>query len=142
MKENDNNITYQLGMNLLSKEPTLVNHHQDNNSNPIKLKNQIDNPNQPLLVKKEDQLPIETISLSEINSWGSIPHEVTCPFCHKKVVTSVEENCNMASCCLCFWLSCIIWAAILYCTGKEIGCVDAIHKCPNCKNVIGVYHSC
>ena len=101
MKENDNDMKYQLSMNLLSKEPTLLHHNQDQKLNPIKLKNQTDNPNRPLLVKKKDQLPIETIPLSEINSWGSLPHEVTCPFCHKKVVTSVEENCNMASCCLC-----------------------------------------
>ena len=103
---------------------------------------QIDNVNQAIVVNQVNPLPIHCIPLSDINTWGSFPHNVTCPFCHQDVTTSVEASCNMGSCCLCFWLSCVVWAIILLCMGKEIGCADATHKCPNCKNVIGVYRSC
>ena len=63
------------------------------------------------------------------------------PFCHKKIKTKIKTNCNLGSCCLYFWLSCIILGAILLFRGKEIGCNDDIQRCPNCKNVIGVCHS-
>ena len=82
------------------------------------------------------------IPFSEINSWGSFPHEIKCPHCGKMVLTEVETSCNMGSCCLCFWLSCVVWIIILLCMGKEIGCADAVHRCPECKNVVGSYRSC
>ena len=82
------------------------------------------------------------IPFSEINSWGSMPHEINCPHCGKLITTEVETSCNMGSCCLCFWLSCVIWIIILLCMGKEIGCADAVHRCPECKNIIGSYRSC
>ena len=87
-------------------------------------------------------VPRVGIPFSEINSWGSMPHEINCPHCGKLITTEVETSCNMGSCCLCFWLSCVIWIIILLCMGKEIGCADAIHRCPECKNIIGSYRSC
>ena len=80
------------------------------------------------------------IPVSVIDS--SMPHELKCPFCHKMIFTEVETTCNMGSCCLCFWLSCIRWVIILLCMGKEIGCADATHRCPECKANIGNYRSC
>ena len=96
----------------------------------------------PMLINQISPSQIQRIPKKIINQWGTFPSEVECPFCHKNVKTKVQTNCNVGSCCLCFWLSCIIWAVILLFRGKEIGCNDATHKCPNCKNVIGVYHSC
>ena len=64
-----------------------------------------------------------------------------CPFCHKNIKTKIQTNCKVGSCCLCFRLRCIILAAILLFRGKEIGCNDATQRCPNCKNVIDIYHS-
>ena len=142
MKENNEINTQQKDVNLISAEPTLVNPNQNVELNILGDNNQMDNVNQPIFVNQLNPLPIHCIPLSDINSWGSMPHNATCPFCHQNVTTLVEANCNMGSCCLCFWLSCIIWAIILLCMGKEIGCADATHKCPNCKNVIGVYRSC
>ena len=146
MKENDDSsIENQQEMNFISTDPTLVNQNPGLYTKPIVANNQIgiqnDNAEQPILVNQAKPMPVHVIPLSDINTWGSLPHNVTCPFCHQNVMTSVEANCNMGSCCLCFWLSCIIWAIILLCMGKEIGCADATHKCPNCKNVIGVYRS-
>ena len=96
----------------------------------------------PMLINQISPSQIHSIPNTIINEWGTFPHEVECPFCHKNVKTNVEANFNMESCCLCFWLSCITWAIILLIMGKEIGCADATHRCPNCKNVIGVYRSC
>ena len=149
MKETNDDATsdsQQQVSNLISADPTL----NILPKNPLEMElppivpetNQTDNANQPILVNQVNPLPIHCIPLSDINKWGSIPHNVACPFCHQNVTTIVEASCNMGSCCLCFWLSCIIWAIILLCMGKEIGCADATHKCPNCKNVIGVYRSC
>ena len=96
----------------------------------------------PMLINQITPSQINSIPNKIINEWGTFPHEVQCPFCHKKIQTNVETSCNMGSCCLCFWLSCITWAIILLILGKEIGCADAIHRCPNCKNIIGTYRSC
>ena len=144
MQEYNNPTSTQQEMNLISTDPTLANQSPGIDIKPIveNNQNQNDNANQPILVNQVNPLPIHCIPLSDINTWGSIPHNVTCPFCHQNVTTTVEASCNMGSCCLCFWLSCIIWAIILLCMGKEIGSADATHKCPNCKNVIGVYRSC
>ena len=144
MQEYNNPTSTQQEMNLISTDPTLANQTPGIDIKPIveNNQNQNDNANQPILVNQVNPLPIHCIPLSDINTWGSIPHNVTCPFCHQNVLTSVEASCNMGSCCLCFCLSCIIWAIILLCMGKEIGCADATHKCPNCKNVIGIYRSC
>ena len=146
MKEYNEDQGIQQEMNLISTDPSLLNPNPGMNMKPIVSNNQQetqnDNSNQPIIVNQVNPAPVHCIPLSDINTWGSIPHNVTCPFCHQNVLTSVEASCNMGSCCLCFWLSCIIWAIILLCMGKEIGCADATHKCPNCKNVIGIYRSC
>ena len=123
-----------------------INPHLVNNQN-IELK-EITNPTEnqtdtlPMLINQITPSQINSIPNKIINEWGTFPHEVQCPFCHKKIQTNVETSCNMGSCCLCFWLSCITWAIILLILGKEIGCADAIHRCPNCKNIIGTYRSC
>ena len=142
MKENIETSSYQQDGNLISTDAALLQQNQNIELNPMGSNNQSGNTNQPIFISQEGPLPVHCIPLSDINKWGSLPHTVTCPFCHQNVTTSVEASCNMGSCCLCFWLSCIIWAIILLFMGKEIGCADATHKCPNCKNVIGVYRSC
>ena len=124
--------------------PRKINNHSielqdiDNNNN----QNEIQSESLPMVINQITPSQIQRIPKKTINEWGTFPGEVECPFCHKKIKTNVQTNCNIGSCCLCFWLSCIIWAIILLVRGKEIGCNDATHRCPNCKNVIGVYHSC
>ena len=123
--------------------PRKINNHSielqdiDNNN-----QNEIQSESLPMVTNQITPSQIQRIPKKTINEWGTFPGEVECPFCHKNIKTNVQTNCNIGSCCLCFWLSCIIWAIILLVRGKEIGCNDATHRCPNCKNVIGVYHSC
>ena len=124
--------------------PRKINNHSielqdiDNNNN----QNEIQSESLPMVINQITPSQIQRIPKKTINEWGTFPGEVECPFCHKNIKTNVQTNCNIGSCCLCFWLSCIIWAIFLLVRGKEIGCNDATHRCPNCKNVIGVYHSC
>ena len=124
--------------------PRKINNHSielqeiDNNNN----QNEIQSESLPMVINQITPSQIQRIPKKTINEWGTFPGEVECPFCHKNIKTNVQTNCNIGSCCLCFWLSCIIWKIILLVRGKEIGCNDATHRCPNCKNVIGVYHSC
>ena len=128
-----------------------INNNIKNNINIKDINNIINNDNAnkenemetlPMLINQITPSQIHSIPNTVINEWGTYPHKVECPFCHKEVNTSVEASCNMGSCCLCFWLSCVTWAIILLFMGKEIGCADATHRCPNCKNVIGIYRSC
>ena len=125
--------------------PRKINNHsielQDIDDNNIN-QNEIQSESLPMVINQITPSQIQRIPKKTINEWGTFPGEVECPFCHKNIKTNVQTNCNIGSCCLCFWLSCIIWAIILLVRGKEIGCNDATHRCPNCKNVIGVYHSC
>ena len=139
MKYNNSSQYQQDTYYLISTKQTLLPH---NELIPRTSKNEADNQYKPIMVNQINISSIQNISLSEINTWGTMPHNINCPFCHKYITTLVETNCNIGSCCLCFWLSCLVWAAILLFKGKEIGCADATHKCPNCKNVIGIYHSC
>ena len=123
-----------------------INPHPVNSRN-LELKdlsnqNEVQRDNLPMLINQITPTQIQSIPNRIINEWGTFPHSVECPFCHENVTTKVEASCNMGSCCLCFWLSCITWAIYLLIKGKEIGCADATHRCPNCKNVIGVYRSC
>ena len=138
MKYN-NSPSYQQDFNLISNQQSLLPH---NELIPIIEKKEKEILNQPILVNKINNKSINSIPLSDIDTWGTIPHNINCPFCHKNVTTLVETNFNFGSCCLCFWLSCIVWGIILISMGKEIGCADVIHKCPYCKKVIGIYHSC
>ena len=123
--------------------PRKINNHSielqdlDNNN-----QNEIQSESLPMVINQITPSQIQRIPKKTINEWGTFPGEVECPFFHFFIKTNVQTNCNIGSCCLCFWLSCIIWAIILLVRGKEIGCNDATHRCPNCKNVIGVYHSC
>ena len=139
---NNENENTSSNTNLISKEKISPPQNPGTELKPIKNSNSPENANQVIIANQLSPLNIHCIPISAINSWGSIPHTLICPFCNQNVTTLVEASCNMGSCCLCFWLSCITWAIILLCMGKEIGCADATHKCPNCKNVIGVYRSC
>ena len=60
--------------------------------------NQIENL--PMLINQITPSEIHSIPNTVINEWGTFPHEVECPFCHKTVKTKVEACCNMGSCSL------------------------------------------
>ena len=68
-----------------------------------------------------------------------------CPFCKKNVMTAPETSCNFANF-LCFLFTYpfifIPWCWFQASRGKEISCLDAIHKCPICGSIIGNYSAC
>ena len=85
---------------------------------------------------------VPPVIISSHNYLGTSPVSITCPLCKKSITTNVETSCNCATCLLCWITGFILFACIQCCSGKEIGCCDAIHKCPNCSNIIGTYSSC
>ena len=52
--------------------------------------NQIENL--PMLINQITPSEIHSIPNTVINEWGTFPHEVECPFCHKTVKTKVEAS--------------------------------------------------
>ena len=74
--------------------------------------------------------------------WGTVPVSITCPFCRQPITTVVEKSFNCATCCLCWCTGLLLFICIQSCSGKEIGCCDAVHKCPFCSNIVGQYSSC
>ena len=74
------------------------------------------------------------------NMAGTSPVPMICPFCKQQIVTSVEKSCNCITCFLC-WVSGYCFCCYQLCMGKEVGCCDALHRCPSCHAVIGQYSS-
>ena len=72
---------------------------------------------------------------------GTSPVQMTCPFCRQQITTSVETSCNCITCFLCWVTGCCFFCCFQLCMGKEIGCCDAVHRCPSCQVVIGAYSS-
>ena len=65
------------------------------------------------------------------------PVSIVCPHCKVLVNTVVEETFNCLTCCLYCLTGCIIYPCIQCCNGKEVGCCDTKHKCPNCGTILG-----
>lgn len=65
-----------------------------------------------------------------------------CPFCKIYINTAVNKS---VSCCnvLCFvCTSPVLWAAFQLVRGKDLVCLDAKHRCPNCGANVGTYTAC
>ena len=70
--------------------------------------------------------------------FGRAPVEAICPRCKAPVTTVVEDRCNGAAWGFCCVASCI-YACYQSYRGKDLGCTDTQHFCPNCKQIIGAY---
>ena len=77
-----------------------------------------------------------------IPAMQATPYLTVCPYCRNQVMTSSIQTFNCCTCLLC-WCTGLIWFCIIQAIrGKDIGCYDAVHKCPNCGQTIGIYESC
>ena len=77
-----------------------------------------------------------------IPAMKATPYLTVCPYCRNQVMTSSIQTFNCCTCLLC-WCTGLIWFCIIQSIrGKDIGCYDAVHKCPNCGQTIGIYESC
>ena len=72
----------------------------------------------------------------------STPVSITCPSCQKTITTTVTQQWNWLTCCLCWWTGLLLYLCIQFCRGKDFGCYDATHTCPYCQAVVGTYNSC
>ena len=78
----------------------------------------------------------------KIYSFHLIPQIFICPFCKIYINTAVNKS---VSCCnvLCFvCTSPVLWAAFQLVRGKDLVCLDAKHRCPNCGANVGTYTAC
>ena len=90
--------------------------------------------NQPLQVQQI------LVTAANIN-WGTSPASTICQFCRNPITTNVEKIFNCGACFLCWFTGFVYFVCIQACLGKEIGCMDAVHRCPLCGNMVGVYHA-
>ena len=74
--------------------------------------------------------------------FGTSPISLICIFCKSPITTETECEFNCGSCCLCLLVGCLFFMCIQLCRGKSICCNDIIHKCPNCRRILGRYTSC
>ena len=72
----------------------------------------------------------------------STPYLTVCPFCRNQVMTSSIRTFNICTCLLCWCTGLVCFCIIQSMRGKDIGCYDAEHRCPNCGKTIGMYESC
>ena len=87
----------------------------------------------------------EVVHVSSNSHLTTSPVSAFCPFCKKNVVTVPETSCNFGNflCCLITYpLIFIPWCLFQSSRGKELCCLDAIHKCPICGSIIGNYTAC
>ena len=85
-------------------------------------------------------IPIQTVPRpSAPIKFTKSPMAIICPRCGASITTNIQEECNWSACCLCCYTGFCIFACIQCCNGKDIGCTDVKHFCPNCGNLIGGY---
>ena len=68
-----------------------------------------------------------------------------CPFCKKSVMSVPETSCSCSNfiCCLFTYPFLFIpWCWFQSSRGKELNCLNAVHKCPICGSIIGNYNAC
>ena len=93
---------------------------------------------QPNILVINQPIP-NRIVVANMAKIGTSPFSCTCIFCGVPITTSVETSCNCCACLLCCWTGFLLYACIQICSGRDICCCDAIHRCPNCKRVVGTY---
>ena len=110
----------------------------NNNAIPTQVNN---NPN---IVGNQLPLPNNTIQVVNViaQKFGTAPVSITCQFCKAPITTLVSKSLNIWNCLLCLFTSLLCWVCIQCIRKKEIHCLDAEHKCPNCGNTLGYYTSC
>ena len=82
---------------------------------------------------------VPNIVFTNISKIGTSPFSTTCQYCRTLIKTNVEKTCNCCVCLMCCYTGFIIFAIIQLCSGKEVCCCDAVHKCPNCGRILATY---
>ena len=107
-------------------------------------------PNTQEVVENTEKTTKENINVIVVNQVEPYTKNVirsssfstTCQHCKEKVMTKSVTKFNCGTCLFCCCTGIIIYFVIQLIRGKDICCYDAIHKCPNCKQIIAEYESC
>ncbi|XP_046546168.1 lipopolysaccharide-induced tumor necrosis factor-alpha factor homolog [Haliotis rubra] len=90
--------------------------------------------------QQQQHLNVTTVNMGPQGAlvmFPRVPISITCQFCQASIVTSVEmvngDATWRAACILCLLVG-IIGCLIPFCMDST---KDAVHKCPNCKVVLG-----
>ena len=95
-------------------------------------------PQQPVVT---NQVQPQVVNVINYN-FGTTPIMMNCQFCKSPINTTVEKQWNCCTCCLCWMTGLVFFICVQSCRGKELCCYDAVHKCPNCGQILGYYNSC
>lgn len=90
--------------------------------------------NQPQTIVIKQYINIAPLNL------GTSPRSIVCPCCQNNITTIVEKTCNFWDFLLLayFWIA---WVVVKIVKGKNVCCINATHKCPQCGQIIGKYNS-
>ena len=77
-----------------------------------------------------------------VPNFGTQPVSINCQFCRTPITTKVRTSLNFCNCLLCFFTSFTFWVCVQCIRKKEINCLNAEHKCPNCGQILGYYSAC
>ena len=87
-------------------------------------------------------IPIQTAPTVVENTpikFSKSPMSAVCPGCKATVTTNIRDEFNWSACLFCCCTLFVIFACVQICNGKDIGCTDVKHFCPNCGQMIGGY---
>ena len=87
-------------------------------------------------------IPIQTVPTVVVNAptkFTKSPMSLVCPRCKASITTNIQEEFNWSAFCLCCFTCFVIFACIQCCNGKDLGCTDVKHFCPNCGQMVGGY---
>ena len=99
------------------------------------------NPRNPNVIIDNQSIQTQSTVYDNECNFGTSRTSTKCLFCRKRITTDVALTCNYEACFLCLITGFVCYFFIQYCLEKEIICCDAIHKCPECHKIIGVYHA-
>ena len=95
----------------------------------------------PVVINQTTPLVVNTVVFSP-DMFKLSPVNITCPFCRQMVTTRVQTSCSCCACCFCLFTTFLCYCIVQCIRGKNLICQNAVHSCPNCKQVIGRYEAC
>jgi len=81
-----------------------------------------------------------TVVVGSGASYGEVPLNVICPYCHSNIVTAMEYTTGTLAwllMCVLFFIGCWPFCLIPLCVD---GCKDVTHRCPACQKSLGYFN--
>ena len=95
----------------------------------------------PKNIIDNQSIKTQSTAYNDEYNFGTSRTLAKCLFCGKHIKTDVALTCNYEACFLFLITGFFCYFFIKCCLKKDLFCCDAIHKCPECGGIIGVYHA-